>query len=63
MDISNGLVTQSSPKHHQALFGAGKPLLEETVFGGPFVMSNPQQLLEAQLRFRRGEMGALESSA
>ena len=46
-----------------ALFGAGKPLLEETVFGGPFVMSNPQQLLEAQLRFRRGEMGALESSA
>ena len=46
-----------------ALFGAGEPLREPTVFGGPFVMSSREQLLEAQARYQRGEMGSLESSA
>ena len=46
-----------------ALFATAIPLLEPTVFAGPFVMTTREQLHEAQSRFQRGEMGSLESSA
>ncbi len=46
-----------------ALFASAKPLNQATVFGGPFVMDNQQQLQEARNRFQRGEMGLLDSSA
>jgi redox-sensitive bicupin YhaK (pirin superfamily) len=44
------------------LLGMGKPLNETNVFGGPFVMSTTDQLLEAKRRFGRGEMGQLSPS-
>ena len=44
------------------LFGMGKPLGEQNVFGGPFVMSSADQLLETKRRFGRGEMGQLTPS-
>jgi quercetin 2,3-dioxygenase len=44
------------------LVGMGKPLNEQNVFGGPFVMSSADQLLETKRRFGRGEMGQLAPS-
>jgi quercetin 2,3-dioxygenase len=44
------------------LVGMGKSLNEENVFGGPFVMSTTDQLLETRRRFGRGEMGELKAS-
>jgi quercetin 2,3-dioxygenase len=44
------------------LVGMGKPLNEQNVFGGPFVMSTADQLLETKRRFGRGEMGQLAAS-
>ena len=44
------------------LVGMGKPLNEPNIFGGPFVMTTADQLLETKRRFSRGEMGVLESS-
>jgi quercetin 2,3-dioxygenase len=44
------------------LLGMGRPLNENNVFGGPFVMTTADQLLEAKRRFGRGEMGQLSPS-
>jgi hypothetical protein len=41
------------------LYGAGEPLREPVVFGGPFAMTSREELIEAQQRFQRGEMGTL----
>lgn len=40
----------------------GTPISEPVVFGGPFVMTNRDDLTTANERFRRGEMGRLEPS-
>jgi quercetin 2,3-dioxygenase len=44
------------------LLGMGKPLNENNVFGGPFVMTTADQLLETKRRYGRGEMGQLTPS-
>jgi hypothetical protein len=44
------------------LVGMGKSLNEPNVFGGPFVMTTADQLLETKRRFGRGEMGQLAPS-
>lgn len=44
------------------LLGTGKPFNEPTLFGGPFVMSNNEQMHETKVRYGRGEMGHLEPS-
>jgi quercetin 2,3-dioxygenase len=46
----------------QMLVGMGKPLQEENIFSGPFVMSTPEQLHATKQRYGRGEMGALAAS-
>lgn len=46
----------------ELLVGIGAPLGEPVVFGGPFAMTNRQELREAQERFERGEMGRLDAS-
>jgi quercetin 2,3-dioxygenase len=62
-EIEGKLVTfTAGAQHTEFLFGMGKPLNEENVFGGPFVMSSADQLLETKRRFSRGEMGQLEPS-
>jgi quercetin 2,3-dioxygenase len=43
----------------QVVVGAGMPIHEPVVFGGPFVMNNPAEIADAQARFRRGEMGRM----
>jgi quercetin 2,3-dioxygenase len=49
-------------KNIEFLVGMGTPLNEPNVFGGPFVMTNADQLLETKRRFGRGEMGVLTPS-
>jgi redox-sensitive bicupin YhaK (pirin superfamily) len=44
------------------LVATGKPLNEPILFGGPFVMSNNEQLRQTKLRYNAGEMGHLEPS-
>lgn len=44
------------------LLGTGKPFNEPNLFGGPFVMSNNEQMHQTKLRYGRGEMGHLEPS-
>lgn len=41
------------------MFASGTPHHEPIVYGGPFVMTTDEQMLETQLRSRRGEMGIL----
>lgn len=43
----------------QILLGAGQPIGEPVVFGGPFAMTNANDIAAAQQRYRRGEMGRL----
>lgn len=42
------------------MFGSGKPHREPIAYGGSFVMTTNEQLLKAQQRFSKGEMGNLE---
>jgi redox-sensitive bicupin YhaK (pirin superfamily) len=44
------------------LVGAGRPLGEPVVFGGPFVMTTQSDLAAAKARYQRGEMGQLAPS-
>jgi redox-sensitive bicupin YhaK (pirin superfamily) len=46
----------------RCLFGAGAPIEEPVVFGGPFVMTRQADIERARERFARGEMGALSPS-
>ena len=59
----NSRSIQASPDGLEVLIGTGEPYNEPFVFGGPFVGSNQQDILEARARFQRGEMVLLEPSA
>lgn len=41
------------------MFATGKPLHEPIVYGGPFVMTTPQQMMETRKRYANGQMGTL----
>lgn len=43
----------------ELMFGTGRPLREPIVYGGPFVMTTAEQMLDARRRHGRGEMGTL----
>lgn len=42
------------------MFATGTPHNEQITYGGPFVMTTPQQMAETQRRYANGEMGKLE---
>lgn len=44
------------------LLATGRPFNEQTLFGGPFVMSNEEQMHKTRLSYGKGEMGHLEPS-
>lgn len=44
------------------LLAAGQPLREPVVFGGPFAMTNRNELQAAFARYERGDMGSLSPS-
>lgn len=44
----------------ELMFATGTPHNEPITYGGPFVMTTPEQMRETQRRYSRGEMGKLE---
>ena len=42
------------------MFATGTPHNEPITYGGPFVMTTPEQMAETQRRYSNGEMGKLE---
>jgi quercetin 2,3-dioxygenase len=58
----NRIDIEAGSQNMEFLVGMGKPLNEPNVFGGPFVMTTTDQLLDTKRRFGRGEMGQLTPS-
>lgn len=56
------IVLTSDTEPTSLLFGAGAPLDEPMHARGPFIMSDTTRLHDAELAYRRGEMGRLEPS-
>ncbi|MBK8621110.1 MAG: pirin family protein [Saprospiraceae bacterium] len=44
----------------ECMFASGKPHNEPITYGGPFVMTTPEQMAETKRRYTTGEMGKLE---
>lgn len=60
-DTSGDQVTiEAGPAGLEFMFGSGTPHQEPITYGGPFVMTTPEQMREAQARYARGEMGKLD---
>jgi quercetin 2,3-dioxygenase len=62
-DDGNTIEIRAKENNTSFLVATGKPFNEQTLFGGPFVMSTPEQLHEAKLSFGKGEMGKLSASS
>lgn len=54
---------QANANGCEFMFGSGAPHKEPITYGGPFVMTTPEQMAETRRRFERGEMGALQPYA
>ena len=44
----------------ELMFATGTPHNEPIIYGGPFVMTTPEQMAETKRRYANGEMGKLE---
>jgi redox-sensitive bicupin YhaK (pirin superfamily) len=61
-DDGNELHFEAGPNGLSVFVGAGHPIHEPLVFGGPFAMNTDEQIAESYARFKRGEMGRLAPS-
>jgi redox-sensitive bicupin YhaK (pirin superfamily) len=50
----------ASENGFEFMLGSGTPHNEPITYGGPFVMTTPEQMNDAQRRYAKGEMGKLE---
>jgi quercetin 2,3-dioxygenase len=57
----NNLTIKADAAGFEFMFGSGTPLKEQITYGGPFVMTTPEQMAETKCRHANGEMGKLES--
>jgi redox-sensitive bicupin YhaK (pirin superfamily) len=57
-----GIEFQGGPKGTNVVLLSGEPIREPVVLAGPYAMTTDDEILEAQQRFRRGEMGHLAPS-
>lgn len=55
----NKVSIDSSEEGLAFMFGTGMPLKEQITYGGPFVMTTPEQMLETKKRHGAGLMGTL----
>jgi quercetin 2,3-dioxygenase len=55
------VVISSLEEGLEFMFATGTPHNEQITYGGPFVMTTPEQMAETQRRYANGEMGKLES--
>lgn len=58
--VGNSLEIVAGEKGCEFMFGTGQPIREPIVYGGPFVMTTPEQMADARRRNGRGEMGTLK---
>lgn len=59
----DAIEVQAGQEGAEFMFGSGEPLGEPIVYGGPFVMTTREQMIETKRRHARGEMGVLPTSA
>jgi redox-sensitive bicupin YhaK (pirin superfamily) len=55
----NQIVVNGGENGLEFMFGTGVPHNEPITYGGPFVMTTPEQMADTKRRFGRGEMGEL----
>lgn len=55
----NQVVITASEEGFEFMFGTAVPLKEPITYGGPFVMTTPEQMADTKRRYGRGEMGEL----
>lgn len=55
----NQVVITAGEEGLEFMFGTAVPLKEPITYGGPFVMTTPEQMADTKRRFGRGEMGEL----
>lgn len=56
----NSITVKADATPLEFMFATAKPLKEQITYGGPFVMTTPQQMAETHSRYARGAMGTLE---
>ncbi|GAB2632625.1 pirin family protein [Emticicia sediminis] len=55
----NQVVITAGEEGFEFMFGTAVPLKEPITYGGPFVMTTPEQMADTKRRYGRGEMGEL----
>lgn len=58
-DEGDTVLVKTSGEAANFMFASGTPHREPIIYGGPFVMTTPQQMQETRQRQQRGEMGIL----
>jgi quercetin 2,3-dioxygenase len=58
--FGNDVIVKASASGLEFMFGTGVPLNEQIPYGGPFVMTTPEQMRETQKRYASGKMGTLK---
>jgi quercetin 2,3-dioxygenase len=56
----NSITIKADATQLEFMFATGTPLKEQITYGGPFVMTTPQQMAETQSRYAHGAMGTLD---
>jgi quercetin 2,3-dioxygenase len=56
----NSVIIDASEIGLEFMFATGTPLKEQIAYGGPFVMTNPEQMRDTQKRYASGKMGTLK---
>jgi quercetin 2,3-dioxygenase len=56
----NSVIIEASEIGFEFMFATGTPLKEQITYGGPFVMTTPEQMAITKRRHANGEMGTLK---
>jgi redox-sensitive bicupin YhaK (pirin superfamily) len=56
----NTVTIDATSEGLEFMFASATPLNEQITYGGPFVMTTPEQMSATKKRYGRGEMGVLE---
>ncbi len=56
----NSITIKADSVGFELMFASGTPVKEQITYGGPFVMTTPEQMTQTKRRHALGEMGTLE---
>ena len=60
--LNYGIEFKGGPKGTNVVLLSGEPIREPVVFAGPFAMTTEDDIVDAQHRYRRGDMDYLSPS-